>query len=42
MTERAALLKGTVEVDSAPRKGARITVRIPLEMDVRGRRTNAK
>jgi PAS domain S-box-containing protein len=33
MTERAALLKGTVEVDSAPRKGARITVQIPLEPD---------
>jgi PAS domain S-box-containing protein len=42
MTERAVLLKGRVEVESAPRKGAKITVRIPLEMDVRSKRRNAK
>ena len=42
MTERAALLKGTVEVDSAPRKGAKITVRIPLEADSPRGRTQAK
>jgi PAS domain S-box-containing protein len=42
MTERAALLKGTVEVDSAPRKGARITVQIPLEPDSPRARTKRK
>jgi PAS domain S-box-containing protein len=42
MSERAALLKGTVEVDSAPRKGARITVQIPLETDSPRARTKRK
>jgi PAS domain S-box-containing protein len=42
MTERAALLKGTVEVESARRKGAKITVRIPLEVAPRRRKAKAK
>jgi two-component system sensor histidine kinase UhpB len=42
MTERAALLKGTVKVDSAPRKGAKITVRIPFEADSPRGRAQAK
>lgn len=42
MTKRAGLLKGTIEVDSAPRKGARITVQIPLEHDSPRARTKGK
>jgi signal transduction histidine kinase len=38
MTERAALLRGTVEVESARRRGAKVTVRIPLEIASRRRR----
>jgi PAS domain S-box-containing protein len=42
MTERAALLNGTVEIESVPRKGAKITVRIPLEVASRRRRAKGK
>jgi PAS domain S-box-containing protein len=42
MMERAALLKGVVEVESARRKGAKVTVRIPLEADSWRRRAKAK
>jgi signal transduction histidine kinase len=31
ITERGALLKGNVRIESAPRKGAKIWVEIPLE-----------
>jgi PAS domain S-box-containing protein len=33
ITERAGLLKGVVKVESASRKGAKVSVRIPLETD---------
>ena len=42
MTERAALLRGTVEVESARRKGAKITARIPLEVASRRQSPKAK
>lgn len=38
ITERAALLKGNVEIDSAYRKGTKISIRIPLESNSRPRR----
>jgi PAS domain S-box-containing protein len=42
ITERAALLKGNVDVHSAPGKGVKVTVRIPLETNSRARTAKSK
>jgi len=42
ITERAALLKGNVDVHSAPGKGVKVTVRIPLETNSRVRTAKSK
>src|SRR6267378_3839931 len=42
ITERAALLRGNIEIESAPRKGTKILVRIPLETESGRRRIQAK
>lgn len=42
ISERAALLKGTVEIESARDKGAKISVRIPLNGEPRSRKRKTK
>jgi PAS domain S-box-containing protein len=42
ITERAALLKGNIDIEAAPRKGAKILVRIPLKTESGRRRIRAK